>query len=91
MSITLTGSLSLMQIIYTFKLWELIVNIWFNVKSSFSFLFSGSGSTDYGKGMQIYTLMKIWFTRLVQVTTQKIGSSLKLQGLIHPTCFSSSD
>lgn len=39
---------------------------------------------DYGKGMQIYTLMGIWFTLLGLTTIVKIGSLPKFPGLLPP-------
>lgn len=42
----------------------------------------GSGSMDYGTGIQSCILMQIWFTQLVLVTIGGIGFMHRLRGLI---------
>lgn len=43
----------------------------------------------YGRDMENYTLTKTWSTPLVLVTTPKIGSLLKLPGMVFalPACY----
>ena len=51
-----------------------------------SFLITaGLGSMGCGRGMQICTQIKTWFTLLALVITRKIGFMLKLQGALSQT------
>lgn len=53
-------------------------------------LFTGLGSTDYGKNIQSYILMVTWYTQLVRVITRKIGFLPKLPGKYHDVDLNSS-